>query len=36
MRREVVYNIHIGFGVPVKLVRLIKICLNKTCSVKSA
>jgi hypothetical protein len=25
---EVLYNIHIEFGVPVELVRLIKMCLN--------
>jgi hypothetical protein len=30
VRREVLYNILIEFGVPVKLVRLIKMCLNKT------
>jgi hypothetical protein len=30
MRREVLYNILIGFGVPMKLVRLIKMCLNET------
>jgi hypothetical protein len=29
-RREVLYNILIEFGVPMKLVRLIKICLNET------
>jgi hypothetical protein len=29
-RREVSYNILIEFGVPMKLVRLIKICLNET------
>jgi hypothetical protein len=29
IRREVLYNILIVFGVPVKLVRLIKICLNE-------
>jgi hypothetical protein len=28
--REVLYNILIEFGVPMKLVRLIKICLNET------
>jgi hypothetical protein len=28
-RREVLYNILINFGVPTKLVRLIKMCLNK-------
>jgi hypothetical protein len=32
MRREVLYNILIEFGVPMKLVRLIKTCLNETCS----
>jgi hypothetical protein len=26
------YNIHIEFGVPMKLVRLIKMCLNETYS----
>jgi hypothetical protein len=30
LRREVLYNILIEFGVPLKLVRLIKMCLNKT------
>jgi hypothetical protein len=30
MRREVLYNILIEFGVPLKLVRLIKMCLNET------
>jgi hypothetical protein len=30
--REVLYNILIGFGVPMKLVRLIKMCLNEMCS----
>jgi hypothetical protein len=29
MRREVSYNILIEFGVPMKLVRLIKMCLNE-------
>jgi hypothetical protein len=29
VRREVVYNILIKFGVPMKLVGLIKMCLNK-------
>jgi hypothetical protein len=28
VRREVLYNIPIEFGVPMKLVRLIKMCLN--------
>jgi hypothetical protein len=30
VRREVLYNILIEFGVPMKLVRLIKMCLNAT------
>jgi hypothetical protein len=30
VRRAVLYNIFIEFGVPVKLVRLIKMCLNET------
>ena len=29
-RREVLYNIIIAFGIPMKLVRLIKICLTET------
>jgi len=32
VRREVLYNIFIGYGVPMKLVRLIKMCLNETFS----
>jgi hypothetical protein len=28
VRREVLYNILIEFGVPTKLIGLIKICLN--------
>jgi hypothetical protein len=32
VRREVLYNILIEFGVPMKLVRLIKKCLIKTYS----
>jgi hypothetical protein len=31
-RMEVLYNILIEFGIPLKLVRLIKMCLNKTCN----
>ena len=29
VRREVLYNILIEFGIPMKLVRLLKICLNE-------
>jgi hypothetical protein len=32
LRREVLYNILIKFGVPMKLVRLIKMCLHETYS----
>ena len=32
VRREIFYNILIEFGIPVKLVRLIQMCLNETCS----
>jgi hypothetical protein len=32
VRREVLYNILIEFGILMKLARLIKICLNETCS----
>jgi hypothetical protein len=32
VRREVLYNIPIEFGVPMKLVRLNKMCLNETYS----
>jgi hypothetical protein len=32
VRREVLYNILIVFGIPLKLVRLIKMCLNKAYS----
>ena len=31
-RREVLYNILIEFGICMKLVRLIKVCLTETCS----
>ena len=30
VRREVLYNILIEFGIPMILVRLIKMCLNET------
>jgi hypothetical protein len=30
VRRELLYNIPIEFGIPIRLVRLIKICLNET------
>jgi hypothetical protein len=32
IRREVLYNILIEFVVPMKLVRLVKMCLNETYS----
>jgi hypothetical protein len=32
VRREVLYNTLIEFGIAVKLVRLIKMCLSETCS----
>jgi len=32
VRREVLYKILIEFGIPMKLLRLIKMCLNETCS----
>jgi hypothetical protein len=32
VKREVLYNILLEFGVPKKLVRLIKLCLNETYS----
>jgi hypothetical protein len=32
VRREVLYNILIEYGVPMKLVRLIEMCLNETYS----
>jgi hypothetical protein len=32
IKREVLYNILLKFGVHKKLARLIKMCLNETCS----
>jgi hypothetical protein len=32
VRREALYNILIEFGIPMKLVRLVKMCLNETYS----
>jgi len=32
VRREVLYKILVEFGIPMTLVRLIKICLNETYS----
>jgi hypothetical protein len=32
VKREVLYNVLLEFGIPKKLVRLIKMCLNETCS----
>ena len=32
VRREVLYNLLIEFGIPMKLVRLITMCLNETYS----
>jgi hypothetical protein len=32
VRREVLCNIGIEFGIPMKLVRLVKMCLNETYS----
>jgi hypothetical protein len=32
VRRKVLYNILIEFGIPMKLVRLVKVCLNETYS----
>jgi len=33
LRKEVLYNFLTEFGIPIKLVRLIKVCLNETCSI---
>jgi hypothetical protein len=35
VRREALYNILMEFGIPRKLVRLIKMCLNETYRQKS-
>jgi hypothetical protein len=32
VRRKVLYNILAEFGIPMKLVRLTKMCLNESCS----
>jgi hypothetical protein len=32
VRREVLYSILIDFGVPIKLIRLIKMCSDESCS----
>jgi hypothetical protein len=32
IKREVLYNILLEFGIPMKLIRLIKMCLNETYS----
>jgi hypothetical protein len=32
VRREILYHIHVEFGIPMKLARLIEMCLNETYS----
>ena len=32
VRRKVLYNIFVEFGIPIKLVRPIKMCLSESCS----
>jgi len=32
VRMEILYNILVEFGIPMKLVRLIKVCLSETYS----
>jgi hypothetical protein len=32
IRREVLYNFLIEFGIPMEMVRLINLCLSETCS----
>jgi hypothetical protein len=32
IKREVLYNILLEFGIPKKLIKLIKVCLNETYS----
>jgi len=33
VRNKVLYNFLIEFGIPMKLVRLLKLCRNETCSI---